>query len=294
MYLILSDGTKITHIGATGATKYIQGANRDTITFEFDASHNVDELRNLFTEQNCEVIDIVTEEVVALEDGTEKTIATDNYHEGYVIRAEVAEKIKEIAPATGTTPAVTETRVFVTMAQRTYAETQVAALSAKVEEVAPTTKTPETLDDWKELKRAEISADCEAIIYAGINVTLADGTVEHFSLTEHDQLNLFGKQAQLNAGAEQLEYHADGQPCRYYSAADMQTIIDASMFHVSYHTTYCNSINMWIAGCDTVDELQTIFYGADVPEEYQSDVLKTYLLQIAQSAENENDAQTVQ
>ena len=133
MYSILADGTKITHIGATGATKYLQGANRDTITFEFDASHSVDELRSLFTEQNCEVIDIVTEEVVALEDGTEQTIATDNYHEGYVIRAEVAEKIKEIAPATGTTPAVTKTRVYVTMAQRTYMETQLKSLTETVD-----------------------------------------------------------------------------------------------------------------------------------------------------------------
>ena len=133
MYLILSDGTKITHIGATGATKYLQGANRDTITFEFDASHSVDELRSLFTEQNCEVIDIVTDEVVALEDGTEQTIATDNYHEGYVIRAEVAERIKEIAPATGTTPAVTETRIFVTMGQRMYMETQLKSLTETVD-----------------------------------------------------------------------------------------------------------------------------------------------------------------
>ena len=133
MYLILSDGTKITHIGATGATKYVQGANRDTITFEFDSSHSVDELRNLFTEQNCEVIDIVTEEVVTQEDGTEQTIATDNYHEGYVIRTEVAERTKEIAPATGTTPAVTETRVYVTMAQRTYMETQLKSLTETVD-----------------------------------------------------------------------------------------------------------------------------------------------------------------
>ena len=132
MYLILADGTRLDHIGATGTTKYVQGANRDTITFEFDASHSVDELRNLFTEQNCEVIDIVTEEVVALEDGTEQIVSTDNYHEGYVIRAEVAEKIKEIEPATGTTPAVTETRVFVTMAQRTYMETQLAAITEEI------------------------------------------------------------------------------------------------------------------------------------------------------------------
>ena len=43
-------------------------------------------------------------------------------------------------------------------------------------------------------------------------------------MTEHDQLNLFGKQVQLAAGTDQLEYHSDGQACRYYSAKDMQLI----------------------------------------------------------------------
>lgn len=138
-------------------------------------------------------------------------------------------------------------------------------------------------------KRKEISAACEQRIYRGVNVTMSDGSVEHFSLTEHDQLNLFGKQAQLAAGTEKLEYHADGQPCRYYSAADMQSIIQAAMFHVSYHTTYCNAINMWIAGCQTVEEVMEIFYGADVPEEYRSEVLKAYLLQIAAMAEDETN-----
>ena len=146
MYLILTDGTQLNHIGATGGTKYIQGANRDTITFEFDESYSVDELRNVFTEQNCEVINIVTDDVVETqtenEDGSvetkTETVYTNNYHEGYVIRAEVAEKIKEITPATGTTPTVTETRVFVTMAQRTYAETRLAVLNAQNEEMAAT------------------------------------------------------------------------------------------------------------------------------------------------------------
>lgn len=133
-------------------------------------------------------------------------------------------------------------------------------------------------------KRAEVSAACEQTIYNGVSVGLSDGTVEHFSLTEHDQINLFGKQAQLAAGADRLEYHADGRPCKYYSAADMQTIITAAMFHVSYHTTYCNAINMWIAGCETAEEVQAIYYGADVPEEYQSEVLQAYLAQIADMA----------
>lgn len=106
-----------------------------------------------------------------------------------------------------------------------------------------------TISELQAAKKAEISRACQEAIYKGVSVTLADGNTEHFSLTEHDQINLFGKQAQLAAGAGQLEYHADGHPCRYYCAVDMQVIIQAAMWHVSYHTTYCNAINMWIAGC---------------------------------------------
>lgn len=138
-----------------------------------------------------------------------------------------------------------------------------------------------TLEELQASKKREVSAACEQIIYAGINVTLADGSVEHYSLTIEDQLNLFGKLSQISAGAQQLEYHADGQPCRYYTATDMQTIIQAAMWHVSYHTTYCNALNMWIAGCEMAEEVQEIFYGADVPPAYQSDVLQSYLTQIA-------------
>lgn len=166
---------------------------------------------------------------------------------------------------------------------------QMSDVEVRLDEISPVQKEPETIDEWKTSKKQEIAKSCENIIYAGISITLSDGSVEHFALTEHDQLNLFGKQAQLAAGTEQLEYHADGQPCRYYSAADMQTIIEAAMFHVSYHTTYCNALNMWIAACQTVDEVQQIFYGADVPEEYQSEVLKAYLVKIASMAEGGND-----
>ncbi|MCD7990269.1 MAG: acyl carrier protein [Clostridia bacterium] len=138
-----------------------------------------------------------------------------------------------------------------------------------------------TLEELQVDKRREVAAECERLIYAGINVALTDGSVEHYALTIEDQLNLFGKLSQITAGATQLEYHADGQPCRYYSAVDMQTIIQAAMWHVSYHTTYCNALNMWIAGCQTVEEVQEIFYGADVPKQYRSEVLDAYLVQIA-------------
>lgn len=156
-------------------------------------------------------------------------------------------------------------------------------------EIIPPEPYVPTLEELQTAKKAEVAADCERAIYRGVTVTLADGSTEHFSLTEHDQLNLVGKRDQLAAGAEQLEYHADGQQCRYYSAADMHAIIQAAMFHVSYHTTYCNALNMWITSCQTAETVQEIFYGEDVPEEYRSEVLDAYLLQIAAMAEDSED-----
>lgn len=148
-----------------------------------------------------------------------------------------------------------------------------------------------SLQELKAAKKQEVTAACNQTIYAGISVTLADGNAGHYSLTVEDQLNLFGKLSQISAGAQQLEYHADGQPCRYYAASDMQRIIQEAMWHVSYHTTYCNALNMWIAGCQTEEEVSAIFYGADVPAEYRSEVLDAYLVEIAGMAEVGDGAQ---
>ena len=167
-------------------------------------------------------------------------------------------------------------------------------ITEKVDENIPDTKTPETLEEYKAAKKQEISQACEQIIYSGVDVELSDGSAEHFSLTEHDQLNLFGKQVQLTAGITELEYHADGQPCRYYSAKDMQIITSAAMAFVSYHTTYCNAVNMWISGTQSTEEIQQIYYGADVPEQYQSDVLKAYIASMKEGVSDVDESQAAE
>ena len=164
---------------------------------------------------------------------------------------------------------------------------------ADPEPVTPPEPYVPTLLEQQASKKLEISQACEQAIYFGVSVTLADGTTEHFALTEHDQLNLFGKQVQLASGLAQLEYHSDGQPCRYYSAADMQTIITKAMWHVSYHTTYCNAINMWVAGAETVEELQQIYYGVEIPEQYQSDVLKAYIASMKEGVSDVDESEAI-
>lgn len=135
---------------------------------------------------------------------------------------------------------------------------------------------PEKLADIKATKLKEVSQKCEETIYNGVDVKMPDGTY-HFSLTEKDQLNIFGLQAKISAGQTALEYHADGQPCKYYSVEDIQKLITAAMTLVSYNTTYCNSLNMWIKAETDSRVIEGIYYGIDIPEIYQSDVLEKYL-----------------
>lgn len=152
---------------------------------------------------------------------------------------------------------------------------------AKVEEVPdPSSVEHLSLEDARKAKYQEIASACEQTIYAGVDVSTSSG-VEHFSLTEKDQLNLFGKKMQLLAGEEKLEYHEDGQPCKYFSAADMQKIVDTAMFYVSYNTTYCNALNMWIKSISKASELEQIQWGTKIPEEFQNEVLKDYVKAMA-------------
>lgn len=119
MKIILNDGTELTAIIVTGAPKYVQGANRDALTFVF-ADTTLDYLDTVFTESNCESITLIGD------DGSE------NIHNGYVIRVELSKKIEVIEQATTDTAEVTENRVYVTMGQRTYSETQMAAIAEEV------------------------------------------------------------------------------------------------------------------------------------------------------------------
>lgn len=151
---------------------------------------------------------------------------------------------------------------------------------AKADEAAePENMTSLTLEDARKAKLKEVSEACENTIYAGVDVSTSSG-IEHFSLTEKDQLNLFGKKMQLIAGEEKMEYHEDGEPCKYFSAEDMQKIIDKAMFWVSYNTTYCNALNMMIKAATSAEDVEKMSWGMEVPEEFQNEVLKDYMKKI--------------
>lgn len=120
-------------------------------------------------------------------------------------------------------------------------------------------------EDWTDVaqvraaKKAEIGLACSAAIYAGIDV--GD---KHFSLTEHDQTEILTQYTFVKEGAAAVPYHADGELCRMFTAAEFTAIAEAATAHIFYHRTYCNHVNAWIARAG-LDDLAAITYGADLP-----------------------------
>lgn len=118
------------------------------------------------------------------------------------------------------------------------------------------------LDEIRTEKLAELSSSCNDAITAGMDVETTQGT-EHFSLQETDQINLTTALSAVQSGASGYPYHADGQLCRLFTAAEIQAIAAASVRHKLYHTTMCNHLLTWARRAETKEELSGITYATD-------------------------------
>ena len=141
------------------------------------------------------------------------------------------------------------------------------------------------LDVIRADKLAELSASCNAAITAGMDVETTKGT-EHFALEETDQINLTTALSAVQSGAAGYPYHADGQLCRLFTAAEIQAIAAASVRHKLYHTTLCNHLLTWARRAETKEELSGITYAADgMPED-----LAANMAAVLAAAEGDNNA----
>ena len=133
-----------------------------------------------------------------------------------------------------------------------------------------------TLEFIRTSKIKEMSYTCKNMIENGFDIVLSDGENHHFSLSEQDQLNLLILSTKIASG-ENVSYHADGELSKFYSAAEMQMIIDGAEAHKNYHTTYYNALKAYINSLDNIEDIAAVTYGTAVPEEFQSEVWKTMI-----------------
>ena len=132
-----------------------------------------------------------------------------------------------------------------------------------------------TLEEVKASKVSEMNAAQQSVIQNGIDVTLTDGTVEHFTLTDHDQTSLMGLQTQVAQGVEQIPWHTSDttEHCKYYSNADMALIIETAMQAVTYHVTWFRDARIYINSLEDSTSVESVTYGMTIPKEYRSEVL---------------------
>lgn len=129
----------------------------------------------------------------------------------------------------------------------------------------------------KEKLIATMSQICNATITAGFNATLSDGKEHHFSLEMTDQIMISLLANKAATGQTAVPWHADGEDCRFFSPEDIALVNGIMENMVIYHETYFNSIRRWIQSVESTEELSAIHYGDNIPEEYQSEVLKAIL-----------------
>lgn len=136
-----------------------------------------------------------------------------------------------------------------------------------------------TLEEIKESKVVEMNIAQQAAIQAGVDIELADGATEHFSLTDHDQTSLIGLQGRVDAGEEQIPWHTsdESEHCKFYTNADMAMITSAAMEYVTWHITYFRDLRIYIRSLQTKEEVEAVTYGMDIPQEYQSEPLRAMI-----------------
>ena len=168
------------------------------------------------------------------------------------------------------------------MDSATWAE---GATEEEIAEWEEENKDSRPIDIVRADKLEELSASCKAAITAGMDVDTTKGT-EHFSLQETDQINLTTALSSVQSGAAGYPYHADGQLCRLFTAAEIQAIAEASVRHKLYHTTLCNHLLTWARRAETKEELSGITYSADgLPDD-----LAANMAAVLEAAAGDNNA----
>lgn len=142
-----------------------------------------------------------------------------------------------------------------------------------------------SLEEAKVYQLDIVNAECTEAIRDGIDVETSQG-VEHFALTEVDQINIAALYTQCLNGAISVPYHADNTICREFSAEEMIALGKKALEYVIYCTTLCNHIRAWINRTESVEEIIVIHFGSELPTDLQESF--NSIISIGSTEENNN------
>ena len=127
---------------------------------------------------------------------------------------------------------------------------------------------------------------CDALVINEINKSLTDKINTFKNINKNITKMIAGSKVVTAKASTSVQVFTNSEinkalgvtnPCIYYCVEDIQKLIAAAMGFVKYNTTYCNSLNVWISKETNAQTISEMYYGMEIPEEHQSEVLKNYI-----------------
>lgn len=124
-----------------------------------------------------------------------------------------------------------------------------------------------SVEQYKNYILTKIAETCEADIHQGTEV---NGEMFTYKAEDQQNLKVLFDTVVMAPQITGLPYHSSGNACRLYTREEIVTIYMTLMLRLIQITTYCNMLNMTIKEMETKEELDTVIYGMELPEDKQA------------------------
>ena len=129
------------------------------------------------------------------------------------------------------------------------------------------------IETIRSIKLKEISDACNYTIISGIDIEFNKEKV-HFNLSIEDQSNINNLFRVVELGGTEFPYQSDGGECRIYTAAEIAQIYIASQTLITTQTTYHNALKQYVQSLSSIEDIDAVTYGMELPEPYLTSVNK--------------------
>ena len=136
------------------------------------------------------------------------------------------------------------------------------------------------LEVVRQIKLAEISKACNALIVAGVDVEFDEETL-HFNLATEDQANISNLFRIVELGGTEYPYQSDGGVCQVFTAAQIAQIYIAAQTLITTQTTYHNELKSYVQSLESTEDIEAVTYGMDLPDAYAAEMAEK--LSVAQT-----------
>lgn len=132
----------------------------------------------------------------------------------------------------------------------------------------PPPLTEEELKSLRDAKNAELSATCQQVIYAGLNIQFSTEVTEHFNYNELDQLNIKEMFDAVRMGATMYPYQSEDGSCRVYTAEEIVMVYQALAGNKTGNITYYHQLKEYVNSLTTIEDINAVVYGQELTGEY--------------------------